>query len=187
MKCAIFTSALFVLLATACQKQDSELLTKQEAQNNTAKASASGWQEIALGDWQRSTDANGNAAYSYQLSSPDLANAIAGGGTVLTFVKGYSFSEPSINKPMQMPFSFFSTNERIATPYNWTVDQKPDVVTIGLTMSKDAEQEFKAAKSGIEFRYAIITADQLKQLGLSKEGVSRLGYNQLMSQLGNAL
>lgn len=120
MKCASFTPFVFLLLFTACQKENLAPVAEEELQNTArSKVFLSEWSPAVTANWQSSVTGTGEINYRYNLVSPQLKNTIALGGTVLAFVKGYSFSDPAINKPMPLPFTFFSPTELSNASSHW--------------------------------------------------------------------
>lgn len=176
MKRVIFTSLCFALFLTACQKEDLTSAATSEIAQKTSIVSD--WKTVPSDSWQlsASTSASRTYSFSYTASQPIVEN-----DALVAYLKGYNFSDASMNRPMALPFEFFSASENSTSAYSWELAKEGSTITVKVTMAPDMEQEFLNAKAPVQFQYAVMGAGYLSAKGLTPQAVNRLGYKQVMS------
>ena len=128
MKRVIFTSISIALLFTACQKENKgeQALTVPE---KTAPLTISEWKTVPTDSWQLTASANGKKTYSFSYANQQLTPKAIEEGAVLTYIQGYNFSDAAFNRPMPLPFSFFSANESSSSAYDWQVNSEAGMLS----------------------------------------------------------
>ncbi|MDB5196546.1 MAG: hypothetical protein JWP88_917 [Flaviaesturariibacter sp.] len=186
MKRVIFTSLSLAMLFTACKKESiSEENSVPEAiqlPNTTSAAYVSDWEGVNSSAWT-STATNDELTYEFNKTISQVNTGVLRSGVVMAFAKGYNFADANMNKPMNLPFTFFLPYERMAFPYNWNYDKQEGSVKVGLTMKRGMQSEFLAAQNNIKMRYVVISPAYFAQTGTDAATLSRLSYNELMAKL----
>ena len=132
--------------------------------------------------WNRVEDKTSNTTYYiHQRTFPAEAN-VSDKGLVLVFTKGYSLSNGP-EKPMGLPFTYFPSD---VSPkgYSWYQQTKEGGVEVQLNVPASLETNFTTGKSGIHFRYFVMSPQFFEEKKMTPAEVKSLSYKKIVELLG---
>lgn len=163
-------------------KQNSLLATTAAAKNSSLMAT--GWEPVR--SWHKTTNAD-KLTLIYERSLPEVSKEVVDQGAVLVFAKGYNFSAMKMKeKPMRLPFVYFSPVENEAGAYQWIPEAQTGKVVLTLSLPTQQEANFSNFKDQVLVRYFVVRPEFLKQHNLTLAQLKALGYKEFIALAGEA-
>lgn len=104
-------------------------------------------------------------------------------GLVVVFTKGYSLGTAP-EKPMSLPFVYFSSDEVLSEGMNWQVRISSGVAEVQTAVPAGIEKQFLRNEANVQFRYFILSPQFFKQYNTSPAQVKSLSYRNFIALLG---
>jgi hypothetical protein len=177
MKRGIFTSVSALVLFTACRKE--EMAVSLQPQTN--QVYVSGWEPVAMNKW-RSIQSDGTATYAYTREMTQISGGVMSDGLVAVYTKGYGAGDVFINRPMSLPFLFYTTEQQ-AVPYSWEVVKGDRRIDVQVKMAIPQQEQFINGQSDVQFRYIVVPRDFILKNNLTAAEISKMSYQQLSELL----
>jgi hypothetical protein len=178
MKRGIYTSVSALFLFTACRKEEMAVSLTPPQSNQVFVSS---WEPVVASKW-KSIPSDGTATYAYTRETPQLTSGVMSDGLVAVYTKGYSAGDMSLNKPMSLPFLFY-TSEQQAVPYSWEIVKGDRRIDVQVKMAIPQQEQFMNGQADVQFRYIVVPRDFILKNNLTTAEMSKLTYQQLSELL----
>ncbi|TCJ19150.1 hypothetical protein EPD60_01675 [Flaviaesturariibacter flavus] len=181
--------ALIVLFASCSKKeiaapQTSPAVAAISQIAATARPVVTTWERPM--EWSRTTAPDGSTRYSSERTVPALSPELAENGLVLTFVTGYNLETPALEKPMGLPFQFYSLSGRSDRPLLWEQGIRPGALSLSVTVPAADAGQFESGSSRIQVRHILLSPTAIAATGRTAEELRNLSFRDLAALLGIA-
>jgi hypothetical protein len=189
MKRITFTPLFsFLILFTACSKSDFPAAPAPEAVASFAQATPqtaaviTGWETARA--WSRSVDPNGTVTFSAARAISAITPELLEQGAVLVFTTGYNLASRAPQKPLGLPFDFYTATERFDQPLHWKFDSRPGAAGVSVNLQPGDETLFASSSGAIRLRYFVLPPTVLQDLKRTPEELHNMSYREVAALLG---
>jgi len=138
----------------------------------------------AVHSWSEQTTPEGKLFYTNRKLT-DVDNKLLGKSVVLTFVKGYNFSQfPLKEKPVLLPFEFFLPEEGIKTPISWKIRKGTDELQVGFRIPDVYTNAFQINEKKIQLRHFLFHEAFLEKNKITRQALHNMTYKQVAALAG---
>jgi hypothetical protein len=188
MKRITFTPLFSLLiLFTACSKSDFPAPPVPDAVASVAQSAPqsqpiiTGWETAST--WSRSEGANGTLTFSASRSFSEITPDLLESGAVLAFTTGYNLASRAPQKPLGLPFDFYTATERFDQPLHWQFESSAAEARISVNLQPEDESLFAANSGAIRIRYFVLPPGALQHLERTPAQLRNMSYRELTNLL----
>jgi hypothetical protein len=185
----LLSTFLITSLFGAAQTFDASVRTTSFINTKTIDAEhqsvlSSDWESVPA--WKKMPDKAGkNSFFLHQRNLPQVDAALIDKGLVVVFAKGYSFTAMP-EKPMSLPFTYFSDDVSSTEGYSWQQNIKQGVVELQLSVPSALDRTFSEHRDDIQFRYFILSPRFFEEKAVTPAQVKSLSYKNFIALLGSS-
>jgi hypothetical protein len=176
-----------LILFTACSKTDFPAPPPADAVASLAQpAPRSGpvitsWE--AAPAWSRTEGANGTLTFSASRNFPEITPDLLENGAVLAFTTGYNLASRAPQKPLGLPFDFYTATERVDLPLHWQFRSGTGEAGVSVTLQVADEPLFAANSGAVRIRYFVLPPQTVQKLERSAAELHNMSYRELTTLL----
>jgi hypothetical protein len=160
------------------------IYNERPANSITSKYKINIYGQAYISEWETGNEwhSSSDDLYYIKKSIPQLDQQSLTNGMVLTYIKGYNFSNlPMTEKPISLPFQYFSPDDSETKAVTWQMEKSKGEIQVGVQLSRGLMNTFSQFKKNIQLRYFILTPEFLDKHQLTKEKLCNISYSQIIA------